>query len=160
MRAKCSAIIDTAKTQNRDITNEENNELETLISSIERLDRQARTLESGIIDHALGGRTRPTQWIDREGKPVFVLDKGDRWRDLPRRNDIDPNASVGELIRLAITGNWRDASPGIRMVQSEGANSSGGYSVPDELMRGVIDLARAQSFVMQAGERCQCRATD
>jgi HK97 family phage major capsid protein len=89
-----------------------------------------------------------TSWQDERGRPVHVLARGDRWQDLPRHKDISPALRLGDAIRYAITGR---GTPEIRSAMSEGHNVTGGFLVADELMRRVIDMARAKSVIMQAG---------
>lgn len=148
---RAEAIVAQAKAADRDLTADETNRVESLMA-------QAKVLSNQISNFPLaaqtgdGGDLNRSGWVDaKTGKPVYVLGKADRWQDLPRENNIDPSARVGEFIKCAITGNWRNASPAIRNAMSEGGNSAGGFLVPDELMRRVIDLARAKSVVMQAG---------
>ncbi|OAB27856.1 phage major capsid protein [Paenibacillus macquariensis] len=58
--------------------------------------------------------------------------------------------SIGKYVRGIVTGNWKDAESEKRAM-SEGVLSSGGYMVPDLLSSQVIDLARNQARVIQAG---------
>lgn len=164
---ECEALLDAAKQQGRDLTAEETRQVDRLqreinahrnvLAEVEgREQEDARQVLDGIAD-AVGAergerRRGPQVWQDAHGKPVYALGKRDRWQDLPATTKgVDATARVGEFVKCAITGNWRNASPGIRAAMSEGANTAGGYLVPEEMLRRVIDLARAKSVIMQAG---------
>lgn len=161
---QCDALVDAAKRENREMTAAEQAQFETTFARAKAKQSEflaADTAWKQDVERRVmpqmgdgGPRNAPrdnTEWRDMEGRPVHVLAKGDRWQDLPRHSDIDPDARLGEFIKCAITGNWRNASQGVRAAMSTGGNSSGGYLVPEELARRVIDLARAKSVLMQAG---------
>ncbi|MEX2174608.1 MAG: phage major capsid protein [Pirellulaceae bacterium] len=151
----------------RDLTAEEVTECKQLDRAIRGLQLELSTAEArdgkaagdvlADIAHAVGANhgespRGPQVWRDQHGKPVYALGKNDRWRDLPATTKgYDPEATLGEFLQCAITGGWRNASPGVRAAMQEGANSGGGFLVPEEMLRRVIDLARAKSVVMQAG---------
>jgi HK97 family phage major capsid protein len=56
--------------------------------------------------------------------------------------------SLGKYLRSMVLGGKTDVE---RRALSEGSDSAGGYTVPDVLSATLIDLARANSVVMQAG---------
>ncbi|MCK0151086.1 phage major capsid protein [Marivita sp. S6314] len=56
--------------------------------------------------------------------------------------------SVGQYLRSMVLGGKTEVE---RRALSEGSDSAGGYTVPDVLSATLIDLARANSVVMQAG---------
>ena len=60
--------------------------------------------------------------------------------------------SFAKALRGAWTGNWRGCELEQR-VMSEGTNTLGGFTVPTALSSDVIDLARNETRVFQAGAR-------
>jgi HK97 family phage major capsid protein len=72
-----------------------------------------------------------------------------------QRGMVEPNTdnlSLGKLVRGWVTGQWAGADAE-RRAMAEGTNSAGGYLVPTVLAATVIDLARNEARVMQAGAR-------
>jgi HK97 family phage major capsid protein len=59
-------------------------------------------------------------------------------------------ASVGRMIQGLVTGNWSGAEREKRAM-SVGSNSAGGYLVPEPLSADLIDLARNEARLVQAG---------
>jgi HK97 family phage major capsid protein len=184
--AKVENINEAANKEERALTKEELAEIDRALGKgkpgqpgykpgeIDALDEQLLAGEK--IEEAMGvravaianGQHRPgdsdklpkQRFIDRDGRPVYCLSKDERFQDLPLAKGADPEARVGELIRCAITGNWRNASPSVVAAQREGWDSTGGYLVPEEMMRRVVDLARARSVIMQAGAQTVPMETD
>lgn len=64
-------------------------------------------------------------------------------------NSADPPPSFDKYIRGIVTNNWRDADQ--ERALAEGTQSAGGYLVPAPLASFVIDIARNQTRVIQAG---------
>jgi HK97 family phage major capsid protein len=92
---------------------------------------------------------------DTDGRPVFALSNRQRMVDLPRAKD-EPSAegvSLGRMLCSMISGDWRNSprEQEYRAALSTTSDPSGGFMVPSELSRQLIDRARAQSIVMQAG---------
>jgi len=69
-----------------------------------------------------------------------------------------PELSLQRYIRGLVTGEWRDADSE-RRAMAEGVLATGGYLVPTQLSAQIIDLARAQTRVLQAGARLVPMAT-
>jgi HK97 family phage major capsid protein len=63
-----------------------------------------------------------------------------------RANELSP----GRFVKAAVTGNWREAEAEKRAM-SGAVDSLGGYLVPSRLAADIIDLARNQAVVLQAG---------
>lgn len=93
-----------------------------------------------------GGVSRAA-WRTAEGRVIPVLSKDDRLSDLPDGGPT-PKASFGEVIRAMALGT---SNPDIRASLSEGTDSAGGYTVPTQLLRQVIDAMRNRTVVIQAG---------
>ncbi len=173
-------ILDAADREGRDLTRDETdayNELNA-IADPERpgaAGELRRRKETG--DHT-PRRSGPT-WApgsgpargEREGRlsaslnagpradGVFALEPEQRFTDHVRGLDHWPSdagdpseVSLGRFIRARVTGDWRGAEME-RRVMSEGIDTLGGYLVPTSLSATMIDLARAQTRVIQAGAR-------
>ena len=100
--------------------------------------------------------TQQPQYVDRGGRPVDVLAKGDRIVDLPRfRGSPVPvdELNLGRWIVASATNSWNKAPAERRFMDamSEGVNTAGGYLVPEQLMATFVDAARARSIMIQAG---------
>jgi HK97 family phage major capsid protein len=105
-----------------------------------------------------------SQWRDSDGNPVHVLSRGDSVADLVAKNDpqATPGLSLGRLVRSLITGDKKHAQPEwdyLRATDLGGTLGSGGVIVPTAISANVIDLARADSFVFQAGAKTVAMTT-
>jgi len=60
--------------------------------------------------------------------------------------------SLRKSLKGIVTGDWRDAEPE-RRAMSEGVLASGGFMVPTILSAQLVDLARNQTRVIQAGAK-------
>lgn len=85
--------------------------------------------------------------FDRE-RPV-VLRNNERISDWARRDGQGESASLGRFLRGIVTGDWRGADE--ERAMSEGTATAGGHLVPVPLASQVLDLARNQARVFQAG---------
>lgn len=69
-------------------------------------------------------------------------------------SSVDPTSldyGVGDIVKAAVTGDWRNLPSSVAKAGSAGIGPSGGFLVPSDLAGFVIDLARPQARVMQAG---------
>jgi HK97 family phage major capsid protein len=160
-------ILDQAQLTKRDLTAAEKGQVELITASLSDLDcelREAERIEreqaekAGAMASAMRAASNGQQqrhlprsgWMDRNGEPVAVLGRGELWSDLYK----DRNASafsLGNLVRAFATGDSRFAKHEIAASMSGGSNNLGGFLVPDLVSSRVLDLARAQSAVTQAG---------
>ena len=100
------------------------------------VDRDVRMLPGGEL---VSGRTaarsdKSLRYHER------LADRGER---------SGQNASFGKWLKGTIMGDWRGADE--ERAMSIGTPSAGGYLVPTPLALGIIDLARNQSRVLEAG---------
>ena len=133
-----------------------------------KLDREIAALQAELatvsdqrwekVEAAINGSptsaSKPQVWHDATtGKPVYCLGKSDRLQDLPtaNRHGLDEGDSIGAIVNAMVTGRRDRLSGGLRNALSEGTDSLGGITVPEEIGSKVIDLARAKSAVMAAG---------
>ena len=160
---ECEALMTKAQAEKREFTSAEQQQYGAAMARVDEIRPQltgtAQAKDAAmhkILQMGDGSPTEPAQatgWVDQHGKPVHVLAKGQKFVDLPTKNADLCKGSIGEYIQARITGDHSRCSPVIKGALKEGDNSLGGFLVPAELGRRVIDLARAQSVLMKAG--CQ-----
>jgi HK97 family phage major capsid protein len=91
------------------------------------------------------------RFLTSDGKTVYALRPNEQIADLPRAEGrVTQPLSLGKALVGLVSGRW-DGARAERLAMAEGGNSVGGYLVPEAMMTGVIDLARAQSAVIRAG---------
>ncbi len=98
--------------------------------------------------------TRTTQPTRRPGNG-YVLGREDRMSDWARERQPQEyerfgHLDLGKLMRGMATGSWEDASEE-RAALAEGVTGTGGAFIPTPLSTDVVDLARNQTRVLQAG---------
>lgn len=173
-------ISEKAEKESRNLTDEEQGQYDALIETVTTLGQRAARMEQerkladeldasrakpikppvGPEDPALTPADAPTyRGLDFETRCVLpsepLLAGLGRQATLPdglQASDL----SLGRYVRGLITGNWADAQAEAAVVldkraMSVGTDTLGGFLVPDALGSRVIDLARAQSRVIQAG---------
>jgi HK97 family phage major capsid protein len=164
--ARAKEILDVAQAESRELSVSEANEFDRLISEVngdlDQLDiyeqgaKNMQSLLSNASDSELIGtlasrnesRSKSSQkWQTLDGKPVTVLAKHERFSDIDQGK---PALSFGKIIRGAITGRWDGAQAEVKAL-GENTNWGGGYLVPDQMGRMLIDMARARSVLVQAG---------
>lgn len=155
MRKAGAAILDTAKTEDRELTDGEayahdlcanviktmNEEMDMRISNGNRSPRSPGSLPVGMDDRC-HARRRP------EGTPLGRDESlADRVASsYPGEQDV----SIGAMVRASITGDWGDLGY-LRAEQSIGSGSGGGFVTPGLFAARVIDLARNEARIVQAG---------
>jgi HK97 family phage major capsid protein len=146
--AKFQALMDGVERKHALLNKLESKEDKIMLTARELNDLEADDAPQSLLGNG-APKSKPTRWVDQHGKPVYVLAKGQRWSDLPRERDKRlEGVTIGDCIKASITGK---TTPEIRAAMSEGTNTSGGFLVPDELLIGLVDKARAASVIMRAG---------
>ncbi|MEU6388798.1 phage major capsid protein [Streptomyces sp. NPDC046939] len=127
-----------------------------LNAEIDRLQKVADAAESGGYGES-GDGARPLATVRQGGgslKGREALRKGEGLSQWARDNGHSERAYEGlnfdKYVKGLVTGEWSGAEPE-RKALSEGTLSAGGYMVPTPLAGDIIDLARNQSRVFQAG---------
>ena len=154
-------IRQRAESASRDLTREEDAEFSRALDQVERIDAQ--------LDHQFDGST-DTRAVRPGGAPSVRNDANEfadgmplpegrsfvdwvQHRAAPRPDDEpQPELSLRKYLRGLATGDWQGAQHEHRAM-AEGALGTGGYMVPALLSAQIIDLARAQTRVLQAGAR-------
>jgi HK97 family phage major capsid protein len=145
MATAARAVMDAAVQAGRPLTEQEQLAADGFLDLADEIANRI-SLAEGSRQHFKGGAGE--RWIDAEGREVRVLSKDDRVADL---GPVEQRFSAGSLMR-AMAGIGRpDAA--VRNALSEGTDSAGGVTVPDELSREMIDRMRANLVVGAAGAR-------
>lgn len=149
-------LLDTAESQNREVTREERERFETLDHELReidfKLDGGARDGDDLGAEIAGIGHAAPTQRTGYTlGREHRMLD----WsagRGVRSEFSVDEarNFDLGRAVRGMVTGRW-DGADIERRALGEGADSTGGVMVPELLASFVIDRARNQARVLEAG---------
>lgn len=133
---KCSAIMDH------------------LTARIEVIDR---TLDAGG-SAAPSGKARSSGWRDHEGRHVRLLASDEKLADHVRSGSLQAEAhahALGTIVRGLVTGDpdalaqMRGSGPQAGLV--EGDDGQGGHFIASTVAAGIIDFARSQSVIFQAG---------
>lgn len=158
-------LINRAERERRGLTDGEKAIFDFLVSEADNLSDQISEIERiddppfdprMLVGPAWGGPKRETPITLRtvDGREVRALRPGETLeKNLPSdlRSDFEPGElSLGRMVRGLITGDWKGAEAE-RRAMSVGTDVLGGYLVPPELSARVIDLARNQARVLQAG---------
>lgn len=108
----------------------------------------------GVPSEARDGREPAPRFMDQNGHEVRGLRIDESIKEvmpyeLPDGIRAD-ELSLGRLVKAKVTGNWRDAQAELRALGGS-SDVLGGTLVPFPLAGDVIDLARNQTVVLQAG---------
>lgn len=155
-QAKLVAEATALSTRADGFTAEEAERFESLADDLEFLgnfaEQRARVLESaraGKSETIMQGDTKKETRAALQG--LQVLERGqsvEQWsRD--NRHSEATDANFDNYLRGIATGNWNGAQA--ERALAEGTQSAGGYLVPTPLSNQVIDLARNQLRVIEAG---------
>ncbi len=133
-------------------TPEQDTRYKALEAEVEAAAEEIRTIEadpaSRVVDRDVrmlpGGELVSGRTVARS---PMSLRYHERLADRGERSG--QNASFGKWLKGTIMGDWRGADE--ERAMSIGTPSAGGYLVPTPLALGIIDLARNQSRVLEAG---------
>ena len=129
--------------------------LETELRAITEL-ADAHSIDySQIIDTRSGPFVGSDSVEYRSGQPLTrsqTVEGYIRSRGLAGDGDGADRLSLRKALKGIVTGQWRDAEPE-RRAMAEGTGAAGGFLVPTLLSGQLIDLARNQTRVLQAGAR-------
>ncbi|HSH30846.1 MAG TPA: phage major capsid protein [Thiohalobacter sp.] len=158
IRSAASSLNSTAKTEKRNLSDAEQREFDGLMDLVEaatatldkvRADEERqRSAAAAYIQGKRQARGESTGWVDRDGKPVHVLDQ--EQRAAPILSEPGSELRLGSLIRAMALGPRNETE---RRALSEGSDSAGGYTVPSTLMGDLVDTLRAKAVTIEAGAR-------
>jgi len=89
-------------------------------------------------------------YVNDRGESVRVLGSEQRMASLVSADAPDRDLRMSDFVKAIVTSDWSGISPEVRAM-SVGSGAGGGFAVPDSLSARVIDKARAQARVLQAG---------
>jgi HK97 family phage major capsid protein len=142
-QAVLSEIITKCATENRGPSSDEHTKLNTIKSEIDVLKSE---WESAGRDAFLAGLN-----VRKDAKPRFLKHNETLAKALEGSYAPEmKQASLGKILRGYITGNWDGAELEQKAMGSTPL-ASGGLLIPTPLAANVIDLARNQARVFQAG---------
>ncbi|GAB5449930.1 MAG: hypothetical protein Hals2KO_02580 [Halioglobus sp.] len=152
-----SAILDTAESKQRDLTDAEQDKYNTLNEKQSALKARIERLEhagalNAELDAPMGEPTRPQLenarpkgWVDvLSGKSVEVYDRGECLQSSPINGP-----GLGDIVKGMFLGPKGNAD--IQNALSVGTDSAGGYHVPEHLARSVIEAMRNKLRTVEAG---------
>jgi HK97 family phage major capsid protein len=157
-------ILGDARTEGRDLDATETrlverslDEAETLRTALGDYDRTVTRGWQGSADGGIvwnGGRSS-TAPATRTRMSEGVLQRGQTLVDFAARGDRKftdeaDELSLARILRGATTGDWSGADLETRAM-STSPGSAGGFLIPTSLAAAVLDLARANSVVVEAG---------
>lgn len=169
LRDELDGIIDVAEKAGRDLTAKESKRvlaicddeiparhttMKALVSA--QKDRKERAgaklgsaLDRQMAENGYHVSGSGAQWKqDSRGRGYQVLAKGDK---LSRESADSDNYDAAHFILAKCFGAQKGTPPLVRGAMTSNDNGLGGFLVPDPLMPGFHDLARADSVLVQAG---------
>ncbi|NPV52644.1 MAG: phage major capsid protein [Firmicutes bacterium] len=167
--AEGRALLNKAEKEKRELNAAEEQRFKEILGAIDWMARQIgglSTSDQTSFDEIEAELSKSQGTIVGGKEPI----EGQRWYENPgeirvlrREQKIAENRSynlpdgirpdelsLGRLLRGVVSGNWHGAEAERRAL-SEGTDTLGGYLVPEPLALRVIDLARNQARVMEAG---------
>lgn len=161
-----STIVDVAERENRDLTGRETVEIRKIESEIANLDAQIAADNAGVDpDVGLRSQGGTTRTVDPDAALLRSDQSLAEWVGVRhgfgfQAGETADDFSLGRVVRAAMTGDRRNLSGVELRAMSEGTDSQGGFLVPEQLSSNVIDLARANAVVFQAGAQVAPMETD
>ncbi|HEY1749667.1 MAG TPA: phage major capsid protein [Caulobacteraceae bacterium] len=110
--------------------------------------RTARPVE-GQDDRRIAGGGAPTGRLLRNAATGEIFRAYRHDEAISLRNE-PADWGLGDVVRAACTGDW-DRLPQHVRAGSAGIGAGGGFLIPSEMSGYIVDLARAQARVLQAG---------
>lgn len=86
-----------------------------------------------------------------KGETVYAVGPGQKYSAIPGPAPDGTENPIGSLIQAAITGRREHLSAGVMAALGSGSGPSGGYLLPGELSRVLIDEVRAKMVLSRAG---------
>lgn len=175
---QCRRMLDLADAAARNLTGQETSQYDQLEARINALTGQIDQEEaSGSPSPVSGGSERRERLASLEGDnnrrlTTPILEGGSPSREarrtdgfltrsqsfaeavraLPGHREPDGEPfSLGRFLRAAVTGEWRDAQNERRALMEGGNDVLGGYLLPETVSADMIDLARTQAVLFEAG---------
>jgi HK97 family phage major capsid protein len=151
--AEARAMVDAAKAANRALTADQQRNFNLTLAEADNIQGQI----DSIAPETQRVASRDWDHDDRrlqDGRAIGLRSKDRLVEYLQRRGQVAPNAepvSFGELARAYITGRTDRLNDAERRAFAESTLTGGGVLAPSPIAADVIDMARAQARVIQAG---------
>lgn len=166
MRVQLKKLVTEARSlhDKPERTKEDNKRFDSVMEQSEKLSADIRREERAENNKIEDGKQVPTfdTSYDKRGMPIYggkkmdnsgILTHEQRFTDFYNvKNDL----KLSNIIRGHVTGDWSRASQErdeMRDIMSGQSGEFGGIVIPNALSMEIIDLARNQSRVVQAGAR-------
>lgn len=151
--AKAQAILDLAQEQSRDISAEEQAEIDACHKAMKELEPKAKQfaeIEAKTQSILASTGYKPSFEIDAS-KKNFAVAKGPKSKHYASNEDA---YAMGQFVLAALGGNdrskqWCRDNGVILNVHSEGTNTAGGYLVPEVMENTIIDLKEQYGVARQ-----------
>lgn len=165
---KAQRILEKAEAEGRDLSGQDEQDWQDAMAQVRSYDQRIADVQEAIgsRDHAAQARqgiesvVRPPHEPEhrsldgarhRDDQPV-ALSPEQRMAHVVASDSSERNLSLGALVRGMATGRWDGAEAEARALGT-GTGAAGGFIVPSTLSAELIDNARAQTRVIQAGAR-------
>lgn len=157
-------LLDEARTEKRDLSEDESRKHTRLLDEAQRWQTRADEARAKMDDDlrsaikVLGedGDVKPGAgpiFETRDGKKIRGLLPTERLAANLPESEIENRGErldFGRALRGIVLGDWHGAEAE-RRAMSQGSDTAGGFMVPAEMSANIIDLARNQTRVIQAG---------
>jgi HK97 family phage major capsid protein len=163
--AAARAILEAAERGGRSMTGDEQRAFDGHLAESDRLRAEIERAERLLAEQAEVGASRgtyagglraitPAAPATAAGQPLLLARSAPVAARVHARSGARPDElSFERWLRAAVTGDWREARAEAEEMRALGlgADAAGGWLVPDPLSAQIIDLARAQARVIEAG---------
>ena len=148
---KMLAIVAQARQDGRANTADEDEQCLALMTEAERIGNTPLDGPSRDTPLSYDAPQRVAEFVDQNGRKLHALRPTEKFADLPLPdNRAFQPLSIGRAIVGLATGKWEGARAE-KLAMSEGSNAGGGFLVNDVFSKTLIDAARAQARLVQAG---------
>jgi HK97 family phage major capsid protein len=149
--AEYRSVRETAEAENRSLTDDESKKRRALEREMEAIEEFIKGYErenhvSGLLNRAASGGENLARSVALRRDQSLAAQL--RARGLVPEGHED--LSLAKCLRGVMHGDWKNAAAEQRAM-AEGVLGSGGFAVPTYLAAQIIDLARNQAAVFQAG---------
>ena len=145
---EAEGIINQAKSENRNMTTEEEKKYQDLKAEAQRLNREIEELE----EERENDKRDILKDIEGTDKSMELRTFGPDEEFKIRNKDTKKNLDLGKYVRGLALGNWSNAREEKRAMGQSDA-TAGGYLVPDVLAERVIEKSRKRNTATRAGAR-------
>lgn len=159
LHAGAKDLLDRVDRFNRELTASEENEYDELLARLGRINQQIEFYQANNTEGPINLKSQPmgsSSHGSSESKIKMYNKNEPLYNTRPYVLPTGVQASqldLGRWFKGIVTGDWTGAGAELNFRAAAGGSNDtlGGYLVPDPLSDQIIDLARNQTRVMQAG---------